>query len=139
MVTSTVTYEVGKRVKNIHPKCKNYLKRGKVTTIMDGWVFVVYDDGYGGQSNNPSKYYELIDCGKTNNAMEKIMDITKAFVTAFLPEPEKSYRKAGITNGDGILTDQGGKIFLTYLLTKTPSFKADVVDGILQDLKDECK
>ncbi|HWY36252.1 MAG TPA: hypothetical protein VNX68_16520 [Nitrosopumilaceae archaeon] len=126
-------YEVGNRVVN--------LKNGKTGTVRcskNGAVEVFYDDCTTGScKGHPEKYYKLIACDKKNNVMGKIMDIQKSFVMAFLAEPEKSYRKAGITNGDGILTDCGVKIFLTYLLKNTPAFKTDVVDGILTDMKDE--
>lgn len=58
------------------------------------------------------------------------------FALAFKKEPQKSFRKAGITNGDDILTDQGSRLFLTWLLSKHEmDFKKEVVDPILKDEK----
>ena len=65
--------------------------------------------------------------------------ISSAFVLGLTPEPKKSYRKVGITNGDDVLTDEGMKIYLTYLLNKDTDFKKDVVDSMLVDLEKECK
>ena len=68
----------------------------------------------------------------------KTMNITEKFTTMFLAEPEKSFRKAGITNGDGYLTSDGQKVFLTWLLKKNgDAFKTDVVDVLLKEMEDE--
>lgn len=62
--------------------------------------------------------------------------VLERFATAILPEPEKSFRKAGITNGDNLLTSDGQKVFLSWLLKKYGvDFKKDVVDELLK--KDE--
>lgn len=61
----------------------------------------------------------------------KTMDKFKLFLTK---EPFKTYRKAGITNGDNILTDDGVKIFLTYLLDKNPEF-VDVAKELVDEKK----
>jgi len=65
--------------------------------------------------------------------------IKEKFVLALTSEPKKSFRKAGITNGDDLLTDDGQKIFLTWLLhTKhADEFKTAVVDGLLADTDKE--
>jgi hypothetical protein len=63
------------------------------------------------------------------------MNLKEKFVLAIISEPKKSFRKAGITNGDDFLTDEGTKIFLTWLLHNkfADEFKKDVVDGILKE------
>lgn len=67
-----------------------------------------------------------------------IKNMKEKFVTMFLSEPEKSFRKAEITNGDGMLTDDGQKIFLSWMLKKYGNdFKTEVVDPILSEIKDE--
>jgi|ERR1035437_2623526 hypothetical protein len=68
---------------------------------------------------------------------KKTMSIKESFISVFLTEPEKSYRKAGITNGDGLLTCDGRDIFLTWLLKQYPNFKTEVVDSILADQKEQ--
>lgn len=68
---------------------------------------------------------------------KKNMNITEKFLLAFKKEPEKSFRKAGITNGDDLLTDEGQQVFLSWLLQKHGSdFKSEVVDGLLESEKD---
>lgn len=66
-------------------------------------------------------------------------NLTEKFVLALTPEPQKSYRKAGITNGDDVLTDEGVKVFLTWLLAKHPDFKTEVVEPILKEMAEEKK
>lgn len=64
----------------------------------------------------------------------KIMDIKEKFILAITKEPQKSFRKAGITNGDDLLTSDGQTIFLTWLLEKhQEEFKKEVVDDILKE------
>jgi len=61
------------------------------------------------------------------------MDLKEKFVLAVTPEPQKSFRKAEITDGDNLLTQDGQKIFLTWLLGKyADEFKTAVVDGLLK-------
>jgi hypothetical protein len=52
-------------------------------------------------------------------------------------EPQKSFRKAGITNGDDLLTGDGQQIFLSWLLHEkyADDFKKEIVDGILEEKK----
>ena len=73
---------------------------------------------------------ELID-NKLSN-----MNLKEKFVTAFLGEPEKSFRKVGVTNGDGVLTIEGQEIFLSWLLKGNgEKFKTEVVDVLLEEEK----
>ena len=62
-----------------------------------------------------------------NNLKEK-------FALLFTNEPFKSFRKAGVTNGDDVLTSNGQEIFLCWLLKKHgDEFKKDVVDELLKE------
>lgn len=77
------------------------------------------------------KYLELTN----KNTMQN--NIKEKFVTAFLPEPEKTFRRAGITNGDGFLTTDGQSIFLGFLLNKYgKEFKTAVVDDLIKEDKE---
>ena len=69
------------------------------------------------------------------------MDIKEKFVLAITPEPKKSFRKAGVTDGDDILTDEGTKVFLTWLLHNkyAEEFKTQVVDEILKEKEEKGK
>jgi len=57
----------------------------------------------------------------------------------FFEEPQKSFRKAGITNGDDILTEDGEKVFMSWLLHSkfAEEFKKDVVQDMLDEQKKE--
>lgn len=64
------------------------------------------------------------------NVMENVIE---KFEMIFKTEPMKSFRKAEITNGNDILTDDGTKIFLSWLLQKHGNeFKKEVVDELLK-------
>lgn len=82
-------------------------------------------DGFGWECEESS--LRLLESNNKLNMKEK-------FITMFLSEPEKSFRKAGITNGDGLLTDDGQKVFLTWILKKNgDTFKTEVVDEFLKE------
>lgn len=75
------------------------------------------------------EHFELIS--STNKST---MNIKEKFALAFKQEPEKSFRKAGITNGDDLLTEDGRQIFESWLLKKHgDEFKKEVVDDLLKD------
>jgi len=77
---------------------------------------------------------QLISSAEQNKAEENKMNIKEKFVLAFQKEPEKSFRKAEITNGDGFLTTDGQQVFLGYLLKKFgEDFKKEVVDDLLKE------
>lgn len=79
-------------------------------------------------------HFELVDSNKNN------MNIKEKFVTAFLSEPEKTFRKAGVTNGDGFLTEDGQKIFFAWLLKKNGGdFKKEVVDELVKESQESEK
>lgn len=68
------------------------------------------------------------------NSNINFMNLKEKFVQVFLKEPEKSFRKAEITNGDGILTTDGQSVFLGWLLKKHgDEFKTEVVDELLKE------
>lgn len=62
------------------------------------------------------------------------MDLKEKFLLGIKSEPQKSFRKAGITNGDDMLTQEGSQVFLVWLLEKHGAeFKKEVVDSILEE------
>jgi len=132
-------YNIGDRVECL-ANC-NKGKKGTIVKICADRVYVKYDDCSEGNSVKPSKYYKLISCDKTNNVVGKTMSSLKeAFVMAFLGEPEKSFRKAGITNGDGLLNCEGRELFENWLFQQNKDkFNSDVVQPILADMDKECK
>ena len=68
---------------------------------------------------------------------KKPMTLREKFILGLTPEPKKSFRKTGITNGDDILTDEGQRVFISWLLYSkyAEDFKKDVVDELLKDIE----
>ncbi len=81
-----------------------------------------------------SNYQENLILITTNDTT---MNLKQKFTNLFLTEPEKSYRKAGITNGYGLITEEGQQIFLTWLLKKFPEFNTEVVSELLKEVKED--
>ncbi len=96
----------------------------------DGEPVIHYNNGDNCYSREHLESIRKI-LGVKNN---KNMNIKESFTLAFKKEPEKSFRKTGITNGDDFLTEDGMKIFLSWLLNKHGiEFKKEVVDGLLAE------
>lgn len=86
--------------------------------------------------------YDLRQCSCPNQKLikSKMMNIKEKFLTVFLSEPEKSFRKAEITNGDNLLTADGQTVLLSWLLKKFGAeFKTEVVDVLLAEDKEKVK
>ena len=104
-------------------------------------VTAIYGNGSGSNENNciviDGNFFAPIDLELINE--NKNMNIKEKFVLALTKEPQKSFRKVGITNGDDILTDEGQAVFLSWLLhTKfAEEFKAEVADDMLKELEKE--
>jgi len=116
------------------------------------------DKNYDPESHPKNFAYEILDedkyevnrCGycfthkdlkpidQINQPNQTIMsNLAEKFVTVFKSEPEKSFRKAGVTNGDDQLTTDGQTVFLSWLLKKHGNdFKTEVIDPILEDQKE---
>jgi len=81
-------------------------------------------------------YFKEEDLELVNNNNNKNMNIKEQFVLALLPEPQKSFRKVGITNGDNLLTDEGMRIYLSWRLMKDAvEFKKEIVDDMVAELE----
>ena len=98
--------------------------------------------GYSGKIikiNALSDHPYNIDCLPDGWIVESVlelknMNIKEQFALCITPEPQKSFRKVGITNGDNFLTEDGQKVFLSWLLNKNAdAFKKEVVDDMLKE------
>ena len=92
-----------------------------------------YGTAWGFSINDyPDGDIEIINNNKNMNLKEK-------FMLAFTKEPQKSFRKAGITDGDDLLTTEGTQVFLSWLLHNkfSDEFKKGIVDDILKDADKE--
>jgi hypothetical protein len=96
------------------------------------WSCLVREDGsVAGADGMDDGIHNLELISSTNKST---MNIKEKFALAFKQEPEKSFRKAGITNGDDLLTEDGRQIFESWLLKKHgEDFKKEVVDDLLKD------
>lgn len=102
-------------------------KTGKITNIdYSGYAYPYHLDCF---------YYNFRE-DELKLKKEKIMNIKEQFTLAITPEPQKSFRKVGITDGDNLLTDDGVKVFLSWLLTKNAdAFKKEVVDDMVAEME----
>lgn len=67
------------------------------------------------------------------NSKSIIMSLVKKFSDLFVQEPKKSFRNVGVTDSSDMLTEDGQKVFLSWLLSKNQdAFKTEVVDKIIE-------
>lgn len=104
---------------------------GLETTIRQINGYGILLDCDGGKWNWVKEWLELVD-NKNKN-----MSLKEKFASVFLKEPEKSFRKAGVTDSDGVLTSEGQNVFLSFLLKKNgDAFKSEIIDPILAEEKE---
>lgn len=123
-------FKIGDKVKVIGNTCAHGSPIGRELTLKirygsDAWLVV--------ETSNYYKDNDLELLTKNKTIMENIKD---KFVLAFLGEPEKTFRKVGITNGDGFLTPDGQGVFLAWLLKANgDKFKTEVADDMLKSIE----
>lgn len=116
----------------------------------DGHEYLIITDTsgncykYDGYDLNGQRFNCCSNCFKDNNleyykTNKKInMNLKETFSHIFLKEPEKSFRKAGVTDSDGTLTTEGQSIFLSWLLKENgDAFKTEVIDPVLLETKED--
>lgn len=117
-------------------------------TCGDAKPGVNYTIGYRQGGTTPYIYIdsrEVCSCTEDWILISKANSLTQTnmlekFKQSLLKEPQKSFRKAGITNGDNMLTSDGNAIFMSYLLEKFGAdFKTEVVDPLLAEEATEKK
>jgi len=133
-------FKIGDKVKVKPEECSGYIKTYDIKEILYQTInypsWMIQFDTF--RAEVCEKYLILVD--ETINQQEKTMNIKEQFLLAITSEPQKSFRKAGIINGDDLLTDDGQKVFLSWLLKlNQDAFKKEVVDPILEDMKEEKK
>lgn len=73
-----------------------------------------------------------------SNPIINSMTLMDKFAMLMKGEPEKSLFKAGITNKDYTLTEEGHEVFMQWLLKKFGAdFKTEVVDKLLEAEKEK--
>lgn len=132
-------YRVGKTSTGTLSICSNGDHDSGCTCVGQWIVQSVFAGGGGYMGGIGHSVYQpgaTAPINSTNN--NNMTTLKEKFTLAFKAEPEKSFRKAGITNGDDFLTADGQNIFLSWLLKKHgDDFKKEVVDGLLEDIKAE--
>lgn len=134
-----MAFAIGNKVECLSEKSTNYRQIGIVTACDSEYVTVEYPNGEIGKGK--FKYYKLVTCNPINTVVSKIMNLRETFVRGLMSEPEKTFRKIGITNGDNLLTVEGTELFLNWLFQKNKdAFKTEVADPIVEEQKeDKCK
>ena len=123
-------FKIGDKVRVIDNKAGHDLEIGDTFNIIE------INEGSYYYREHWMVYAQDIELIESSDSKGTLMNLKEKFVAAFLSEPEKSFRKAGITNGDGLLTEDGKTVFLSWLLKANgDKFKTEVVDELLKEEK----
>lgn len=123
----------------------DYEYSGYHPTIKSGKKVYTLDSDFRSVGGNYWTFYEggyAFECQikHANQLSSKNMNIKERFLTSLKKEPEKSFNKAGITDADDMLTEDGKAVFFSWLLKKYGAdFKKEVVDDILEEIEKEKK
>ena len=126
--------------------CSKLYNNQRIVISIDDYPLykeIIFDDLASGGNKitlNRNNDIEVVIVKKNNQFKNKSMNIKEKFLTSLKKEPKKSFRKAEITNGDDMLTEDGKVIFLSWLLNKHgEEFKKEVVDELVEEMKKEEK
>lgn len=114
----------------------------KIRSIdQDGSLRYYILDSNNNSVDSCSTCYKVEHLMQLNNLSTKLKNtmstLTEKFALALTSEPQKTFRKVGITNSDNLLTEEGTKVFLAWLLNSKfgDEFKKDVADDMLKELE----
>ena len=116
-------------------------KTGSVTCVHPDHICVKRDDGQTGGGCEGAWWTYLSDVLEVLGEIETkerktktiMAGIREKFALMLAGEPEKTFRKLGITNGDNLLTEDGATVFLSWLLKANgDAFKKEVCDPMVE-------
>lgn len=126
-------YKVGQRIILLDVdtiRHENTGKSGIITSICEGIVYVEYDDGNCGKSNNPSRYYKIIE-EKTS-----IMTSIKEFVkNSLLNADEKALREVGFKDSCGNFTSEARDLAINLLCEESESKMVEIAKAMIAEKK----
>jgi hypothetical protein len=137
-------YQVGMRIilldVDTQNKSSNINKSGIVVDKDDNYVYVRYDDGLRGKSNNPSRYYKIISsqsdvksCGEVKTVM--LTDIKNFVKNSLLSADEKAMREVGFKDSCGNYTSEARDFVINALCEDKQADLIKVAKAILAEKK----
>ncbi len=126
-------YKTGQRIENIDPDRSPGRNKGQYGTItdVDGEdVYVDYDNGTSGHSDNPSRYYKVINKNVMGSISKFVRNLT-------LSKGEKLMRKHGLKNDCGEYSETAKEIVLNKLCADNEAELISMAEQYEADLKAE--
>lgn len=108
---------------------------GIITKNMKDLIYVDISYSNQGSTGGWNMYKDSSDGTIEILNSKNTMSLQEKFILALTKEPNKSFRKANVTNGDDLLTEEGTVVFLSWLLHSkyADEFKKEVVDDMLKE------
>lgn len=125
------------------PLWNDYSDKGGFAARIENSSFSGYDNVNYYIANFPDYKFitakQFLSNNLTNNDKNMSMNLKEKFTLALTKEPQRSFRKAQVTDGDDIVTDEGLKVVVSWLLnTKyADKFNEEVIQPMLK--KDQPK
>lgn len=138
----TSEFKLGQKVRILRNTSCHGLGVGAITTVVkiDNCGSTSFYDGYWYINFQDVELLEELSIKSNSKNMGTVNTLVQKFTTKFLPEPQKTFRKLGITDNDNALTVEGKDLLPNYLLKENQDkFKTDVCDDLLKEQEEEKK
>ncbi len=129
--------DVGQRVKNIDPRDNpgaNFGEKGTVTAVINGVVYVDYDNGDSGNARKPEKYYKILNEGRI--AKEYRNDTPSYNTTSPAPKPMKGIIETMKRMAMQVTAPNKLKLIDSGLMLADGTYTADAKEAVLQTFCD---
>lgn len=130
----------GKRILNVNPDTTgNRTSRGKsgiVKTVTSNTVYVRYDDGTTGHSDNPERYYRITgDAPKACQSKEGMNNVISFFKNLTVSSDDKLLREYDLQDEAGNFTDTAHELVQAKLVADSKAFLVETAKAFKAEKK----
>lgn len=137
-------YTVGTRILNVNPDTignkVNINKTGTVYKNNGEYVYVEYDDGSTGKSDNPKRYYKIINEQPCSNGATTSQNLMTNIVTFFknltLSSDDKLLRKHGLMSECGDFTQVAKDLVTAKTTADNKAFLVEIAQKYEAETKE---
>lgn len=136
-------YEIGTRIQNVNPDRNADDKSttglyGNVTANDGKCVRVRYDNGLTGKTDNPYRYYKIINSNRSSNEPKSmIQTISTFFKNLTVSADDKLLKKHGLMTDNGDFTAQAKEIIATKNTEEEKAYLVELAKKFDAELKAE--
>lgn len=136
-------FRIGQRIRNIKkPKSGggNYLEFGEVVDVIDGVVYVEYENGDEGHSSKPSEYYQIINNAQGNSyvvdaPVKTNMNLLRTIKRMTMNAGQKALIDSDLKSECGTYTKDAIDVLLQEYAAENEARLIEIANGILEERK----